>query len=194
MYLFFLLNIYNKSLKVNTNFILFYFLCRRSVYPFKSYKSHWSATGNHQQIPSENKNHQQTAWARISVLVPCYFPFASSVHFFPLPQRHMEVSSTTAICCLIAVPVVLLWAWKLLNWLWLRPKRLERMLRAQGLQGNPYRLLVGDSMEMFKMIKEGAKSKQPMSLSNDKDVAPHVFSFIHHTVHKFGMCISYFSY
>lgn len=45
-------------------------------------------------------------------------------------------------------------------------------------------------MEMIKMIKEGAKS-QPMSLSNDKDVTPHVFSFIHHTVNKFGTFLSH---
>ncbi|KAL1299851.1 hypothetical protein HN51_044389 [Arachis hypogaea] len=98
----------------------------------------------------------------------------------------IRISSPTAICFIIVVPLVLLWAWKLLNWLWLRPKRLEKLLRAQGLQGNKYRVLVGDSMEMINMIKEGAKSQQHNTLSNDKDVAPHVFSFIHHTVQKFG--------
>ncbi|MED6118134.1 hypothetical protein PIB30_000116 [Stylosanthes scabra] len=98
----------------------------------------------------------------------------------------IKVSSPTAIWWIIVVPLVLLCAWKLLNWVWLRPKRLEKLLRAQGLEGNKYRVLVGDSMEMFKMIKEGAKSQQHNTLSNDKDVAPHVFSFIHHTVNKFG--------
>ncbi|MED6118135.1 hypothetical protein PIB30_000117 [Stylosanthes scabra] len=98
----------------------------------------------------------------------------------------IRVSSPTAIWCIIVVSLVLLCTWKLLNRLWLRPKRLEKLLRAQGLEGNKYRVLVGDSMEMQKMIKEGAKSQQQNSLSNDKDVAPRVFSFIHHTVHKFG--------
>ncbi|KAL1349855.1 hypothetical protein AAHE18_07G186200 [Arachis hypogaea] len=98
----------------------------------------------------------------------------------------IRISSPTAICFIIVVPLVLLWAWKLLNWLWLRPKRLEKLLRAQGLQGNKYRVLVGDSTEMINMIKKGAKSQQHNTLSNDKDVAPHVFSFIHHTVQKFG--------
>ncbi|MED6149695.1 hypothetical protein PIB30_064917 [Stylosanthes scabra] len=105
----------------------------------------------------------------------------------------IRVSSPTAVWWIIVVPLVLLWAWKLLNWLWLRPKRLEKLLRSQGLEGNKYRFLVGDSMEMYKMIKEGAKSQQQNSLSNDKDVAPRVFSFIHHTVHKFeiqdGSCV-----
>lgn len=99
----------------------------------------------------------------------------------------MTTTSTTATCLLIVAPLVLLWTWKLLNWVWLRPKRLERLLRAQGLQGNPYKLLVGDSAEMIKMMKENAKSQQPTSsLSDDKDVSPHVFMFIHHIINKFG--------
>ncbi|RVW66300.1 Cytochrome P450 72C1 [Vitis vinifera] len=35
--------------------------------------------------------------------------------------------------------------WRLLNWGWLRPKRLERCLREQGLAGNSYRLYMGTS-------------------------------------------------
>ncbi|KAL1349856.1 hypothetical protein AAHE18_07G186200 [Arachis hypogaea] len=70
----------------------------------------------------------------------------------------IRISSPTAICFIIVVPLVLLWAWKLLNWLWLRPKRLEKLLRAQGLQGNKYRVLVGDSTEMINMIKKGKNS------------------------------------
>ncbi|WJX67966.1 hypothetical protein P8452_52382 [Trifolium repens] len=99
----------------------------------------------------------------------------------------MEITSTTTTCFLIVVPLVLLWGWKLLNWLWLTPKRQEKVLRAQGLQGNPYKVLVGDTKEMIKLMMENAKS--PIftnSLSNDKDVTPHVFTFIHHIFHKFG--------
>lgn len=101
----------------------------------------------------------------------------------------LRITSTNATCFLILAPLVLLWTWKLLNWLWLRPKRLEKLLRAQGLQGNPYRILIGDTKEMFKVMMENAKSQKPTdnTLSLDKDVAPHVFTFIHHIVHKFGM-------
>lgn len=99
----------------------------------------------------------------------------------------MGVSSTTATFFLIVAPLVLLWTWKLLNWLWLRPKRIEKVLREQGLQGNPYKILVGDTREMIKMMMENAKS--PIftnSLSDDKDVTPHIFTFIHHIYQKFG--------
>jgi hypothetical protein len=63
----------------------------------------------------------------------------------------------------------------------------EMVLRAQCLQGNPYKVLVGDTKEMIKLMMENAKS--PIftnSLSDDKDVTPHVFTFIHHIFHKFG--------
>lgn len=59
----------------------------------------------------------------------------------------------------------LIYAWRMLNLLWLRPKKLEKLLREQGLHGNTYRILVGDVKDLFKMQKE-AKSK-PMNLSDD---------------------------
>ncbi|XP_027341689.1 cytochrome P450 72A68-like [Abrus precatorius] len=78
--------------------------------------------------------------------------------------------------------IALIWAWKLLNWLWLRPKRLERLLRKQGFQGNPYKLLFGDTKESMKSRKE-AMSK-PMDLSDD--IVPRVFSYIQQTVKEYG--------
>lgn len=107
----------------------------------------------------------------------------------------MGVSSTTATFFLIVAPLVLLWTWKLLNWLWLRPKRIEKVLRAQGLQGSPYKILVGDTREMIKMMMENAKS--PIftnSLSDDKDVTPHIFTFIHHIYQKFGTHLNFHYY
>ncbi|KAL5151418.1 Cytochrome P450 72A68 [Glycine soja] len=77
----------------------------------------------------------------------------------------------------------LIGAWKLLNWLWLTPKRLERLLREQGLQGNPYTLLVGDSMEVIKIRKE-ALSK-PITLFSH-DIVPRVSSYAQHTLNKHG--------
>jgi hypothetical protein len=44
-------------------------------------------------------------------------------------------------------PCALLVAWcaaRALEWAWLRPRRLERALRAQGLRGTAYRPLAGD--------------------------------------------------
>ena len=100
----------------------------------------------------------------------------------------MGLPPTIATCFLILVlPLVVLCLWKLLNWVWLRPKKLERALRAQGLQGNPYRLLVGDNREKFRILMNASKSQQSTSsLSDDKNVAPHIVTFNHHIVNKFG--------
>lgn len=71
------------------------------------------------------------------------------------------------ISCIIFIVMTLglICAWRVLNLLWLRPKKLEKVLREQGLHGNSYRILVGDVMDLYKMEKE-AKSK-PMNLSDD---------------------------
>ena len=69
--------------------------------------------------------------------------------------------------------------WRLLNWVWLRPKRLERCLREQGLVGNSYRLLQGDSKEMSMMMKE--TYSRPISLSDD--IVQHVFRYDSYAIH-----------
>jgi len=78
--------------------------------------------------------------------------------------------------------IVITWAWRVVNWLWLRPKKLERYLRQQGLAGNPYRFMNGDLKEIS-MAKEEACSK-PMSLSHD--IAPRVSPFHHRLVNTYG--------
>ena len=71
---------------------------------------------------------------------------------------------------------------KLLNSIWFRPKKLEKLLRQQGLAGNSYRILYGDLKERAAM-REQANSK-PMNFSND--IAPRVIPSIHHTIQKYG--------
>nr|XP_048321575.1 cytochrome P450 CYP72A219-like [Ziziphus jujuba var. spinosa] len=94
----------------------------------------------------------------------------------------MEVSGARAAVYVGLVSIVIALAWRVLNWVWFRPKRLERFLRQQGLSGNSYRLLFGDLKESSVMVKE-AKSK-PMNLSHDttQRVLPH----LHLTVKNFG--------
>lgn len=69
-----------------------------------------------------------------------------------------------------------------MNWVWLRPKKLERLLRSQGFTGNPYRVLYGDLKEFSMMTKE-ANSK-PISISDD--IVPRVQPSLHHSCNKYG--------
>ncbi|XP_061340196.1 cytochrome P450 72A68-like [Gastrolobium bilobum] len=94
----------------------------------------------------------------------------------------MEATWATKAGIIITVIFAMIWGWRMLNWLWLRPKRLERLLREQGLQGNPYRLLVGDLMDILKMQKE-VRSK-PMNLSGD--IVSRVLPHDQHSVNKHG--------
>ncbi|RHN74761.1 putative 11-oxo-beta-amyrin 30-oxidase [Medicago truncatula] len=87
-----------------------------------------------------------------------------------------------AISACIILLVTLVWAWKMLIWSWLKPKKLERVLREQGLKGNPYRFLVGDMKEYLKMEKE-VRSK-PLNLSDD--IVPRVFPYGHQSITKHG--------
>ncbi|KAL5135838.1 Cytochrome P450 72A68 [Glycine soja] len=102
--------------------------------------------------------------------------------FFVLTKPEREMEEGSCVCLVVILILALTLAWRVLNWLWLRPKRLERLLREQGLQGNPYRLLVGDLKEIMNMQKE--VTSKPMNLSHD--IVPRVFSFLQHTLNTHG--------
>ena len=91
----------------------------------------------------------------------------------------MEMLYSIAAFCGI---VFLYWAWRVLNWVWLRPKKLEKRLREQGLQGNSYRLLYGDMKDTSALFNK-ANSK-PISFSDDavSRVVPH----LQETIKKYG--------
>lgn len=61
-----------------------------------------------------------------------------------------------AICIILVI--IFRWSWRLMNWLWLQPRCLEKCLRELGFRGNSYKFLVGDMNEVVKMDEE-AKSK-----------------------------------
>ncbi|KAF5740435.1 secologanin synthase-like [Tripterygium wilfordii] len=74
-------------------------------------------------------------------------------------------ASMVSIAALLVFAAILTWSWRVLNWVWLRPKKLERQLRQQGTGGNSYRFLVGDVKEISFMSKQ-SKSK-PIDFSDD---------------------------
>ncbi|CDP19608.1 unnamed protein product [Coffea canephora] len=81
-----------------------------------------------------------------------------------------------------SVIVLLIGAWRFLNWAWITPKKMEKRLRRQGLQGNSYRFLFGDTRDMGRMLEE-AKSK-PISLTDD--IFPRIVPFINETMQHKG--------
>ncbi|KAL4622357.1 hypothetical protein ACB092_06G291300 [Castanea dentata] len=70
----------------------------------------------------------------------------------------------------------------ILNWVWLRPKYLERCLREQGLVGNSYRLFFGDTKDCSMMKKQTCS--KPIELFDD--IVPCVLPFEHHTLKHYG--------
>ncbi|XP_060201191.1 cytochrome P450 CYP72A219-like [Lycium barbarum] len=89
-----------------------------------------------------------------------------------------------------AIIFVLRWAWRILNYVWIKPKKLEKRLRQQGFKGNSYKFLFGDMKEMKKMGEE-ARSK-PINFSHDM-IWPRVSPFIHKTIINYGKnCILWF--
>ncbi|XP_057429234.1 11-oxo-beta-amyrin 30-oxidase-like [Lotus japonicus] len=95
----------------------------------------------------------------------------------------MELLSIIWVVVTVTVAVIPIWA---LQVLWLKPKKMENLLRAQGLQGQPYKLnLFSDNSKQNHMLKlQHEANSKPITLSDD--VAPHVFLPSFQTVHKYG--------
>jgi len=94
------------------------------------------------------------------------------------------MDSSTAILCVLTVIIAVLpvWAMKTLNSLWLRPKRFENLLRAQGLHGDPYSLSPPSSNQNHH--PQNTPPSQSFLLSDD--AAPRVFLPVYNTVAKYG--------
>ena len=82
----------------------------------------------------------------------------------------------------VLIMLLIFWAARTVNWVWLNPKRIERCLRKQGFNGNPYRLLYGDTKEIGSMIK--AANSKPIKLSDD--ILPRVLPFQLHLIKTYG--------
>ncbi|XP_044472844.1 cytochrome P450 CYP72A219-like [Mangifera indica] len=73
--------------------------------------------------------------------------------------------------------------WVFVDWVWLKPKKLENLLRKEGFSGNSYRLLHGDTKEMFMVSKE-AKNR-PMS-PGSHDIGWRILPFEHRIISNYG--------
>lgn len=92
------------------------------------------------------------------------------------------IASAGAVVFTIVVTVIVRWGWKILNWVWLKPKKLEKSLQEQGYKGNSYRLLKGDAIEFSRMTKEASSTAMPIS----HDITSHVLPFEHYISNKYG--------
>ena len=77
--------------------------------------------------------------------------------------------------------VCAVWA---LNHAWWRPRRQDRLLRAQGLQGTPYRFLRGDLKEDKRLLEEALSKPMPLS----HHIVPRVEPFLHTAMNDLGKC------
>ncbi|XP_023752276.1 cytochrome P450 CYP72A219 [Lactuca sativa] len=88
-------------------------------------------------------------------------------------SQYRWVASWCAVAMAMAVP------WKMLEWVWFKPKRLEKCLRQQGLTGTSYKLLFGDTKEIMQTTK-----LEPMNLCDD--IMPRVMPFVHRAIQTYG--------
>ncbi|CAI9756412.1 unnamed protein product [Fraxinus pennsylvanica] len=78
-------------------------------------------------------------------------------------------------------------SWKILMWVWLDPRKKEWILRQQGFKGNPYtirKLLFGDEKEIQKVHVE-ALSK-PVNIRDEIQTGKRAAPFIFKTYEKYG--------
>ncbi|KAF5798413.1 putative 11-oxo-beta-amyrin 30-oxidase [Helianthus annuus] len=92
-------------------------------------------------------------------------------------------TNTLAISCAI---VVILCTWKMVNILWLRPKKLEKFLMNQGLNGNKYKFWFGDMKELA-MVSKQSKSMQ-INIDDGTGVLAHTGAFNLQSMQKYGRC------
>ncbi|XP_024991642.1 cytochrome P450 CYP72A219-like [Cynara cardunculus var. scolymus] len=82
----------------------------------------------------------------------------------------------------IVIAVIVRWGWKLVNWVWLKPKKLEKWLRDEGYKGNSYNLLTGDINEFATMVNEARSKHLPIT----HDITSYILPFDHHIITKYG--------
>jgi hypothetical protein len=88
--------------------------------------------------------------------------------------------------CAVVIAAAVAWcAARALEWAWLRPRRLGRALRAQGLRGTAYRPLSGDAPLADRLSRE-ARSGPPLP-PGCHAVVPRAMPLSHHAMEEHGM-------
>ncbi|XP_021733658.1 cytochrome P450 CYP72A219-like isoform X1 [Chenopodium quinoa] len=95
----------------------------------------------------------------------------------------MELASTSSVLLTVVCVLVVTVLIKVVNWVWLRPKKLDKLLRQQGFSGNSYRLLFGDLKDFASMRTLALKT--PMTSFSD-DHYSRVEPLRHHHLTTYG--------
>ncbi|KAM0932728.1 putative secologanin synthase [Dioscorea sansibarensis] len=90
---------------------------------------------------------------------------------------------TIMMLCAGVLLVLLMWAWRTLDWVWFTPRRIERELRRQGLRGTHYRIFYGDSKDFFRLSDDARSRPLPLHCH---DIAPRVIPFFHNAMKDHG--------
>ncbi|KAL9994785.1 putative 11-oxo-beta-amyrin 30-oxidase [Helianthus debilis subsp. tardiflorus] len=93
------------------------------------------------------------------------------------------ITNTFALSCAI---VVVLCAWKIVNMIWVRPKKLEKFLKKQGFKGNKYRFLFGDMKELSMIFQQSKVNSKHIDIDDGDEVLSHVVGFPLQSLKKHG--------
>ncbi|XP_051151984.1 cytochrome P450 CYP72A219-like [Andrographis paniculata] len=97
-----------------------------------------------------------------------------------MDEYRYQIGFAGAFCVSLALIIIL--PWKLLEWAYFTPKRLESLLRRQGLRGKSYRFIHGDMKEVLKTSDE-AKAK-PINIGDD--IRPRLLGFHLKSLQNYG--------
>ncbi|KAI7740430.1 hypothetical protein M8C21_002365 [Ambrosia artemisiifolia] len=93
------------------------------------------------------------------------------------------LTNTIAISCAL---VVLLCTWKIVNIVWVRPKKLEKFLKNQGFNGNNYKFLFGDMKQLSTIFQESKSQSKHINIDDGDEVLSHVVAFSLKSLKKYG--------
>ncbi|XP_050216635.1 cytochrome P450 72A397-like [Mercurialis annua] len=100
----------------------------------------------------------------------------------------MEIPSGSVLAAIILV-IATRWIWQAVNWLWLKPKKIEKILRQQGLQGNNYRFFYGD----FKEIKAMVNQTKSAPIDFSQNICSRLNPFLLQHINNYGKnCFMWF--
>ncbi|XP_020405764.1 secologanin synthase isoform X1 [Zea mays] len=99
------------------------------------------------------------------------------------PSSPWKVQQLLPLCAVLAV-VVAWCAARAAEWAWLKPRRLERALRAQGIRGTAYRPLAGDAPLSDRLARE-ARSRPPLP-PGCHAIVPRAMPLVHHAMNEHG--------